>query len=596
MNFQTRLTVLLLLLLFKGALAQDWQGTWNTTFGPIRLYEFAGYVAGDYGDRGLILGKKQFDLVQGVFTNPGKERGGYFTFQAVGNNKFRGSYRWNLNGSVADWNGDKVSGKVPTLRNFHNLSFTPSSDGRDGISGTYNTTYGQIKLLARDGLLVGDYGGKGVLIGGWDRNNYSGHFTNNGRLGWFRFYFTPAGQFNRGEWGWFPKEKTGAWTLQKVNSVTPVLSQVVPPNSSTTAAIDARQEETRPPANNSNGTRPSQPQAPPALPWTLYPESRFNARKVETMAGMQQHVQWISQARESEVLDSLGDAGYEVENGGRLITSELSGKLAGMVTTDRLRSYVAVRGNDVVVCFRGSKAKHGEKWDFARLKTILNGMVDDANVLPIPPNFIGSQSKDYREGRAQRVHAGFSASYTRLRPKIISALSKHRGKNLYIFGHSLGGAQATMCGLDVALNLPGYFPNETVIVSGSPRVGDASFKRFYERHVPNIYRLEVVGDPVTMVPPSVSFNNYTYIHLGDLVHIDGNGRVVHPSDISKKVRFMKASNHDNEYYFDAVDDLWTKSKVPGFFNDKGNYTREANRAERSQSLSDRVNEKLRFWE
>lgn len=67
-----------------------------------------------------------------------------------------------------------------------------------------------------------------------------------------------------------------------------------------------------------------------------------------------------------------------------------------------------------------------------------------------------------------RVHAGFLDRYLSLRPRIIEALGPDREcAPLYVTGHSLGGAVATICALDLKPNLS--------VVLGAPKVGDATY-------------------------------------------------------------------------------------------------------------------------
>ena len=587
-------TLLLLALLSQIVLAQNWNGTWKTNFGEVRLYTIGNYVVGDYGKEGLILGEKRFDLLQGVFTNPAYKRSGFFTFQDLGGSKFRGSYRWKKDGQLQDWNGDRVSAVVPRLSNFHSIGFTPQrQQGGERFSGVYNSSFGQLKLRTQDNFLIGDYGAKGILVGAWDRNNFAGHFSNNGRLGWFRFYFTPSGDFSRGEWGWFPKEKTGQWTLSKVNSVAPTLAQVVPADLSHSGSIQTEKvEPPRPQPGNQTANQNNNTSAQTGYrdKFRLHTDSRFNKNKAETIAAMQQHVQWISQVNDNQVKTSLTTAEFTLENNGQLITSKADGKLA-FLTTDRLRSYVAVKGNDVVVCFRGSKAA-SEGLEKLRGKTLLNGIVSDALAVPVLLDFVTPASVASDQAMDVKVHYGFREAYGRLRPRIIAALSKpqYRGKNLYVFGHSLGGAQATLCGLDVALNLPGQFRDEVVVVSGSPRVGGADLKQLCDRVMPNMYRMELKGDIVTMIPPASG----PYLHVGNLVHMDKEGTLISPADISKKPRNVRLGIHSNETYYNAAQSFWVKAQSSNFFAGKANYCREANRAEREESFGNRL-EKLKFW-
>ena len=53
-------------------------------------------------------------------------------------------------------------------------------------------------------------------------------------------------------------------------------------------------------------------------------------------------------------------------------------------------------------------------------------------------------------------------------------------------GHSLGGALATLCGLDIQYNFPDV--SVSVYTFGSPKVGNAAFVQAYNRRVPDTVR------------------------------------------------------------------------------------------------------------
>ena len=82
--------------------------------------------------------------------------------------------------------------------------------------------------------------------------------------------------------------------------------------------------------------------------------------------------------------------------------------------------------------------------------------------------------------------------------------------------------------------------------------------------------------------------------MGNLVHMDKEGTLISPSDISKKPRNVRLGIHSNATYYSAAENFWIKAQSAGYFSGKGNYCREANRAERDESFRNRL-EKLKFW-
>lgn len=113
-------------------------------------------------------------------------------------------------------------------------------------------------------------------------------------------------------------------------------------------------------------------------------------------------------------------------------------------------------------------------------------------------------------------HRGFTGIYASARRQIHSALRRlPQDKALYITGHSLGAALATLCAMDIAANA-----NRVPILFtfGSPRVGDLDFVTAFTRHVPNSYRIHNEFDAVTHLPPTVfklpkQEKSYYYRHV-----------------------------------------------------------------------------------
>ena len=76
---------------------------------------------------------------------------------------------------------------------------------------------------------------------------------------------------------------------------------------------------------------------------------------------------------------------------------------------------------------------------------------------------------------------------------------------LTICGHSLGGALATLQGLDAAAN--SNFKNPTVYTYASPRTGTAQFANVYNAKVPNTFRVANKVDLVPQLPLSPPYDH-----------------------------------------------------------------------------------------
>jgi predicted lipase len=112
-----------------------------------------------------------------------------------------------------------------------------------------------------------------------------------------------------------------------------------------------------------------------------------------------------------------------------------------------------------------------------------------------------------------RVHTGFFQAYWPIRERLfatVETLLKAKPRPVYITGHSLGGALATMATAELA-NHPQRELRDRIAACytfGSPRVGDRSFDEYVK--VP-LYR---VTNGIDIVP-AVPFAILGYRHVGD---------------------------------------------------------------------------------
>lgn len=166
------------------------------------------------------------------------------------------------------------------------------------------------------------------------------------------------------------------------------------------------------------------------------------------------------------------------------------------------QAYVVEDADDIVVVCRGTEVK-----EWSDIKA-------DASIDLVDP-LIG-------EGQ---VHRGFKWYTDLLWPDIRSHVWRGRGKSLWLTGHSLGAAMATLmahrCAVSPDLTLPA-----AVFTYGSPRVGNRAFINHFNRHLTH-HRWVNDGDLVTKVPVSP-----WYYHSGTLHHIDSAGKVTVSADRS----------------------------------------------------------------
>lgn len=111
------------------------------------------------------------------------------------------------------------------------------------------------------------------------------------------------------------------------------------------------------------------------------------------------------------------------------------------------------------------------------------------------------------------VHSGFYSEYSKIITGVRSAIIMHgdKEKDVWVCGHSLGGAVALLVSVDI-------FPTECQTF-GQPRVGN---KKFLENVNFPYYRWQNNNDIVTQLPLSV----FGFCHAGVLKYIDAHSNVV----------------------------------------------------------------------
>jgi triacylglycerol lipase len=105
-----------------------------------------------------------------------------------------------------------------------------------------------------------------------------------------------------------------------------------------------------------------------------------------------------------------------------------------------------------------------------------------------------------------KVHSGFYNAYMLVREIIHKRITKT--DNILIVGHSLGGAIATLCAVDIQFN----FPEKRIecYTFASPKVGNWAFKQSYDKRVIMHFRVQQSFDIVPRLP----FFFMGFFHVG----------------------------------------------------------------------------------
>jgi len=174
----------------------------------------------------------------------------------------------------------------------------------------------------------------------------------------------------------------------------------------------------------------------------------------------------------------------------------------------------------ITVAFKGTTSGQNVRTDF------------DSRLLPLE-KFLGVNlgtrrglprfRRSFRRfGNRPMVHAGFARAYEDVRLEIyeeVVRLYTLRPRPIFFTGHSLGGALASLCALDVQVRLqpPG---GVYLFTFGSPKVGNHAFAKVFNEKVPCCWRVVLAKDPITRLPPGFSF-----AHVGNSALITEEGHL-----------------------------------------------------------------------
>ena len=204
-------------------------------------------------------------------------------------------------------------------------------------------------------------------------------------------------------------------------------------------------------------------------------------------------------------------------------------------TDTQVAVWRCVASRTVIVAFRGTEqAKLGD-------------LLTDARLMPrsFDPERGGGGGGEERGEDAPAAHDGFLEAYDSVRVRVLAAVDDARGAgpraaalgrndgagwSVCVTGHSLGGALATLCALELAASVRSGSRSSlsvSMVNFGSPRVGNAAFCRLYDSLVTDSCRIVNGADAVPTVPALLG-----YRHVQHGVRIASGGaasRELHPS-------------------------------------------------------------------
>lgn len=180
---------------------------------------------------------------------------------------------------------------------------------------------------------------------------------------------------------------------------------------------------------------------------------------------------------------------------------------------------------------------------------------------------------DKLRGRAT-VHTGFSSAYLSVRREVVEsvmALYRERPRPIWLTGHSLGGALATLCSYDLARRVAVPAEEISVVTFGAPRVGNAAFREVYNNLIPRHWRVVLASDVVTKLP------KLGYLHVGNQALLTNEAQLfIDPSFVELKWFHWKDTSirtHRKGNYISAMQE-WCRTEhgplyAPDFWLERG---------------------------
>jgi predicted lipase len=146
------------------------------------------------------------------------------------------------------------------------------------------------------------------------------------------------------------------------------------------------------------------------------------------------------------------------------------------------------------------------------------------------------------------MHTGFVKSYLSVRDQIHEYINSNYITNVTVTGHSLGGALATLCVLDIQYNFAEKLSFIEAYTFGAPKVGNHQFCCSYNHRVCNSYHFVHGMDIIPSLPRW--WQGYrkteTQLHIGSRFSLNFITALLRDHEISRYINFFKTKVADSE--------------------------------------------------
>jgi predicted lipase len=160
------------------------------------------------------------------------------------------------------------------------------------------------------------------------------------------------------------------------------------------------------------------------------------------------------------------------------------------ILTDSSETTIVFRGSDSSIDWRTNLNTSQERKEFDE-KIIKQEIVRQREqIYPYPTqNESGSL-----------MHRGFVEAYSSVRDDIHEYIKNNHVSNITVTGHSLGGALAILCAVDIQYNFANQLSALEAYTFGAPKVGNKGFCQSYKKRVHQSYHFVHGMDIVPALP------------------------------------------------------------------------------------------------
>ena len=166
--------------------------------------------------------------------------------------------------------------------------------------------------------------------------------------------------------------------------------------------------------------------------------------------------------------------------------------------------YAYIFSNSTMACFAFSGTYSKNQW------------YSDLNIKQVKPEVLLGALNHHKLAEHIKVHDGYYKIYKSIQKELKNWWSQNRGgkTNLFITGHSLGGAVSTLCAFDFAAQFKqdGVSTEITHYAMSSPRVGNVEFSKTFDWISPYSIRVYNTEDIVPSLPPAI-WDGLVYQHI-----------------------------------------------------------------------------------